>query len=382
MTFSYNDKTMNKIRIIQKLKDWIIDRSQASEALGVVERTIFRYLAKLKKEWQQWFIHWLTWKPSNHQPYNSKYAWLYKYVTLKKFHGFWPTLLAEKLEELYWFVIDSETLRLRMEKRWLWKVNHRKEKILRKKRERKLIYWMLLQFDWSYHDWLENGITKCLLIAIDDATWKILHAKFSEWEWIEEVINFWKEYIGTNGKPWAIYVDRHSSYKVNHPKDQFDKATKTRFWRAMESLWIEVIFAQSPEGKGRVERSFGTHQDRLIKEMRLAEIKTYDEANKFLSSYYIPKHNKKFWVKAIEQWDFHKPMTDNEKINFEWFFASISERTLQRDGTIEYKNNIYQLKKWQILKNHKTITIKESYLGNIALFSWNDPLYFDKILFR
>lgn len=95
---------------------------------------------------------------------------------------------------------------------------------------------MLVQFDGSYHDWLENGEMKCLLCALDDATSKVIFARFVNGESLQDVFEFWKEYMRKFGKPMAIYLDRHSSYKVNHPNDQFDHEMKTRFQRAMESL--------------------------------------------------------------------------------------------------------------------------------------------------
>lgn len=382
MTFTYTDKDMQKIRIIQKFEDEIISLTQACEGLGVSERTIYRYLATYRSEWPPWFIHWLKGRPSNHQPLHRKLDWLYQYVTLKKFDGFGPTLLAEKLEEIYWFEVNIETLRRRMIKWGLWVEKPRKQQITRIKRERRSWYGMLIQFDGSYHDWLENGEIWCFLAAVDDATSNLVDGLFMKNESLEDIVFFRESYIKIHWKPWAIYVDCHASYKVNHPQDQFDNEMKTRFQRAMQQLWIVIIFSKCPQGKWRVERWFKTHQDRLIKEMRLAWIKTYNEANVFLNQYYITKHNKKFWKEAKEDWNFHIPITDKEMESFEWLFSKISKRTVKRDGTICYNNTIYQLQKHQVLRKYRTITVKESLIWNIALYSDDLILSFEKIKFR
>lgn len=379
MTFSYTERDMKKIRITQKFDDGIISLTQASEALGVSERTIYRYLDALRNEWSPWFIHGLKWKSSNHQSNNSKYAHIDKIIVLPKFLWFWPVFLAEKLEEIYGIIINKESLRQRMIKKKIWVPHKKKVIVARQKRERRPWVGMLSQFDWSYHERFENGIVRCLLCSVDDATSNVTCAKFTTWESIIEVFEFWKEYFIKYGKPQAIYLDCHSSYKVNHPKDQFDKEMKTRFQRAMEKLWIIVIYSKEPEWKWRVERWFATHQDRLIKEMRLANIKTREDANKFLENYYIPKHNKKFWVKPKEKWNYHTPITKEEIRELEWFFAKNTERTAQRDWTISYLKATYQLQKHQILQYWRKVIVQESIYWNIKILSWSQELIFKKL---
>lgn len=157
----------------------------------------------------------------------------------------------------------------------------------------------MVQFDGSYHDRLGTGQEQCLLIGVDDASGDTVHATFGNGESLVEVIRFWKEYFEKHGKPSIIYLDRHASYKVNHRKDQFDQTTRTRFQTAMHLLGIQVIYATSPEGKGRVERRFGMLQDRGIKELRLAGITEYREAEQYLQQVLIPRWNKQFSVKPV-----------------------------------------------------------------------------------
>ena len=377
MTFIYSSKDMTKVRIIQKFDDKVITLEQAMEALWRTDRTIYRYLHSYRLHWPPWLLHGLKWKPSNHQSHHGKMEWLREIVWQKRFHWFGPTLLAEKLEEIYWFEFNRESLRQRMIKRWYRVPKKRKNSVKRVKRNRRESKWMLIQFDGSYHDWFENGSEYCLLVAIDDATSEVMKMQFTDWESLVEIVSFWKEYIEEHGKPWAIYVDCHATYKVNHVRDQFDHEMRTRFQTAMQLLWIEVIFSKCPQWKWRVERWFGTHQDRLVKEMRLAWIQDCQSWNKFLQDYYLPKHNKKFSQPARKRWDFHVPISPKEREEFDWYFASIQERKIKRDGTISYKNVIYQIHKGQRLVNHRTITVKETIAWEIQLLTWIYPLHFD-----
>lgn len=381
MTFTYTDKDMKKIRITEKFMNWIITMEQAMEALKCSDRTIYRYQETLIKEWPPWFIHWLRWKKSNHNPNTSKYNSIIPIISKSQFKDFWPTFLSEKLEEIYWYIINKESLRQIMIKQWLRVPQKRKIKIARQKRERRPWYWMLVQMDWSYHDWLENWEKKCFLCAVDDATSKVVFAEFADWESIKDIFEFRKKYLEINWKPQAIYLDSHSTYKVNYPKDQFDEEMKTRFQRAMEKLEIIVIYSKQPEWKWRVENWFKTHQDRLIKEMRLSGIKTYQEANKFLKSYYLPKHNLKFSVSPKDNWDYHKKITQEELIELERLFAKSNERILRKDWTINYMKETYQIIKNQEISRYNLV-VKESIYWNIKIFSWKKELQFTKLISR
>jgi len=137
----------------------------------------------------------------------------------------------------------------------------------------------MLQYDGSYEYWFEDRNKKyCLLASIDDSTSKVW-AKFDEHEGVKPTFSFWREYIEENGKPYSIYVDKFSTYSMNHKIAKENPDTLTQFERAMKELNIAVIHAHSPQAKGRVENLFKTLQDRLIKELRLQNISTIDKAN-------------------------------------------------------------------------------------------------------
>lgn len=379
MTFTtYTEKEMTKTSIIQKLDDKIITVSQAKEALKVSERTIYRYLWHFRNLGPPGLIHGLKWKESNNQI--GKVEKYKKYAMKQKYKDFWPTLLAEELEsELWWWKISPESLRLNMIKRWLWLPKKRNTKVKKQKRDRRPKVWMLVQFDGSYHDRLEDWVKRCLLLAIDDATSELMVWIITVGETLKDMIIFWKAYFLKYGKPEAIYIDCHATYKVNHEQDQFDKEMLTRFQRAMRKLNVEVIYSYTPEWKWRVERSFRTHQDRLIKKMRLAWIKTVEDANKYIRNEYIPDHNKRFAVPPSEQWDKHNTFTAKEQERYKRFFANEKSRKIRKDGTVWYNKKEYQIQKGETLYNGKNLTVYETIDGCVEIYSWKHKLTYIKV---
>jgi hypothetical protein len=211
------------------------------------------------------------------------------------------------------------------------------------------------QFDGSYHHWFENrycdelgdSIEVCLLASIDDATGRITRAQFTKNEGVVAVFEFWKEYILDIGKPLSIYLDKFSTYKINHKAAVDNYEFMTQFQRAMLDLGINLISAHSPEAKGRVERLFLTLQDRLVKEMRLANISTPEEGNRFLKEVFLPKFNSRFAVVPLREGDVHKKLSEIDIKNLNRIFSVQSTRRINNDFTIQFKNHWYQLTELQ-----------------------------------
>ena len=181
------------------------------------------------------------------------------------------------------------------------------------------------------------------LAAIDDSTGKITKLKFAKNEGVAEVFHFWKEYLEAKSKPVAIYLDKFSTYKVNHKNATDNHELLTQFQRACNDLNINLISAHSPQAKGRVERLFETLQDRLVKELRLARISDAETANKFLEEKYIQIFNDKFAVIPAKDTDLHRPLTKYDKENIDKIFSIQSKRQVKNDFTIQFKNTWYQL---------------------------------------
>lgn len=179
------------------------------------------------------------------------------------------------------------------------------------------------------------------------------------------VFNFWQEYLLSHGKPRAIYFDTFSTYNQNQTVAKGNPDTLTQFQRAMEELRVEVIPANSPQAKGRVERLFGTLQDRLIKELRLEKISTMDRGNEFLEKVFIPNFNQKFSVKPALKSNLHDPLSCKEQKSLPSVFSRQNKRTVQNDFTLSFKNQWYQLTENQTATVcKKDIAIVEKRLDN------------------
>jgi hypothetical protein len=226
------------------------------------------------------------------------------------------------------------------------------------------------QFDGSYHHWFEDRAPACCLLAsIDDATSRITGLQFVNWEGVKPAFIFWRKYILKHGKPISIYLDRHSTYKKNQKSVFDDPESLTQFQRAMKDLGVKIIHAYSPQAKGRVENKFGTFQDRLIKELRLAGILTMSTANKFVEEVFIPKFNQKFAVAPQKKGNLHKSLTNYETKNLDKIFSIQDKRIVNNDFTIRYKNKWFQLLERQptlVLRKDKAL-IEERINGQIFI---------------
>jgi hypothetical protein len=166
---------------------------------------------------------------------------------------------------------------------------------------------------------------------------------------------------------------------VNHERDMFDEEMLTRFQRGLAKMWVEVIYSKTPEGKWRVERSFQTHQDKMIKKMRLEWIKDIETANKYIEEIYIPEHNKKYAVLPKEKGDAHIKLTKEERENYKRYFAKETKRKVKKDGTVQYDNKFYQIKKWETLHDGNNVIVHETIDGQVEIYSGKSKLVYVKV---
>lgn len=273
------NKELEKYEVIKDLIDGKINGTAASLKLDISVRQIKRLKRKVKKYGAEGIIHSSRGKEGNRK-IDGKIIKKAKEILKEKYPDFGPTFAKEKLEEIDKIKIGVEKVRQIMTALNLWKPRLKKKNgEHRQWRERKECFGQMEQFDGSYENWFEDRTPKCcLLAAIDDAEGKITKAAFGDSEGIVPVFNFWKGYVQNTGKPVSIYLDRCSTYKKNAKSLADDPEALTQFERVMETdLNIKIIHAYSPQAKGRIERLFGTLQDRLIKEMRLKNICSIEE---------------------------------------------------------------------------------------------------------
>jgi hypothetical protein len=362
---------MNKFNAIKNLINKKITEEEARKLVGLKSvRQIRRIKKRVIKEGASGVVHRSRGKPGNRR-FNKEFSDKAVALLKEKYSDYKPTFASEKLRENHNIIINKESLRQIMIKEALWRPNMKKQAKNRHVwRARKDNYGEMQQFDGSYHKWLEKRLEEelCLLLSIDDATGKITHAKFDKNEGVIAVFNFWMEYFERNGFPISIYLDKFSTYKINHPSAVDNKDLITQFQRAMQQVGVNPITAHSPEAKGRVERVFQTLQDRLVKEMRLVNISTTEEANNFLETY-IPKFNQQFAVLPKSRADLHKPVDKKMKQNFHQIFSIQSKRNVNNDYTVLFKNKFFQLEEKQSTTVFKkdSVTIEEHLTGEIKI---------------
>ncbi len=370
-------KEIRKYDIIKNLINKKINGTQAAKQLNLSIRQTKRLKAKVKIKGIWGIIHGNRGKKSNREiDPNLKNEIIG--IIKENYQDFTPILAQEKLEEIHKIKRSYGLIRNIMIQEGLYRSKKRKtNKKYFSQRPRKDYCGELIQFDGSYHNWLEGRCQdkelkkeQCLLLAVDDATGKITHAKLDKNESVKSVFLFWKSYVETKGKPMTIYLDKFSTYKINHKNAVDNKDLKTQFERATTELGIKMIFANSPQAKGRVERMNGTLQDRLTKEMRLVNINNIADANNFIDKEFIPKFNKKFSVKARKTGNVHIKLTNRKKKNLNNIFSIKNIRIVRNDFVVQYKNRYFQLNEIQknttVYKKDKVI-VEEHLDDNIHI---------------
>lgn len=346
-TVSLTNKELRRLDIINRLIRGQINGTQAAEMTGLSVRQVKRLKAKVLQDGAKAVAHAGRGQSSNFKIVQDERELIVSLIT-EHYADFGPTFATEKLGERHNIVRDPKTIRAIMIQEKLWTPRRKKGTGAKHRawRLRRANFGELIQFDGSYEHWLEDrGGTgeMCLLLAVDDATGDIAHAKFDAHEGVFPVFTFWQEYLLKNGKPVSIYVDKFSTYKMSQKVAIENHDLKTQFQRAMTELRVEPIFANSPQAKGRVEKMFKTLQDRLIKELRLHNIPDIESANKFLQKKFIPAFNKRFAVPARNPANLHKPLTEKEKVALTSILSKQTTRTVQNDFTVSFNNQWYQL---------------------------------------
>jgi len=369
---------LRALHVIHKAIDKVITQKDASEAIYLSERQIRRKVKRIREEGDKGIIHRSRGVSSNRttpDKIRSKVLMLFK----DKYQDFGPTLASEKLFERDKIKVNDETLRL-------WLIDEaipykkRKKRPHRQWRERKEYYGQMVQMDGSEHDWFEGRGPYCVLMGyIDDATGKPF-GRFYEYEGTHPAMDSFKRYIKKRGLPLSVYLDMHSTYKSTKKltiEDELkNQEALSQFGRSLKELGVELIYAHSAPAKGRIERLFETFQDRLIKEMRLENICTIDQANDFLD-YYLPIYAKRFAVKPSKMDDLHRAIPKG--IDLDRILCIKTERSLRNDFTVAHNKKLYQ-----ILDNvrAKKVFIEERIDGSMVIRYKDSELKYKEITNR
>jgi transposase len=303
----------------------------AAILLGVGRRQIYRLLDRLRAGGPEALVSWKRGRPSN-RAFKAELRDQVLDLVRQHYHDFGPTLAAEYLVERHQISISHETLRKWMIKAGIWKDRDARRPRPYQPRYRRDCRGELIQIDGSKHWWFENRGPQCtLLVYIDDATSELMQLKMVESENTFAYMEATREYIERHGKPVAFYSDKHSVFRNANASAMKDGMT--HFGRALEALNIEIICANSPQAKGRVERANGTLQDRLVKAMRLEGISTITDANAFLPAY-MARHNQRFAKAPFDPRDLHRPLAPNEDMTAEMVWRE--QRTVTKALTLHY----------------------------------------------
>ena len=379
-------KEVKQIELFEQLKRKEIKQARVAKLLGLSVRQIKRKFRRYKLYGPKSLVHKGRGKVSNNKIDQKKINEAMDTIRVS-YSDFAPTLAYEKLVEEHGFNHSLTTLRSEMVKEGVWKPKQRSKARVHQLRERRACFGELVQLDGSPHTWFEDRGPRCNLnVTIDDATGRCVFM-FSKTETTQDYFKLLEKYFTKHGLPAALYVDKHSIFRVNTPtnldlkkpnkNDEFEGLTQ--FGRAIKELGIELIFAQSPEAKGRVERVNRTLQNRLVKELRLKGISTIEEANKFLPQF-IEKFNDKFCVQPRSSVNAHKELSNSQDLTK--ILCAKEKRTLSRNLTFQYQNTIFQVKtkKSAYTLRKTTVSIFERYDGNISLWDHkNKPLEYTTI---
>lgn len=333
-------KERERLKIFERVKRGELQQVEAAEMCRLSYRQTRRLYQRYREQGDRGLVHRGRGRPSNRK-YGAEFraAVLARYQ--ERYPDFGPTLAVEKLTA-EGYELDHETLRQWLMKAKLWRKRRKRAKH-RSWRERRAHFGELVQMDGSHHRWFEQrGPQSCLMNMVDDATGTTLSLMAGQETSFAAMELLW-HWIGQYGLPRALYTDRKNVYVLD--KETRERAADsgqealTQFGRACRQLGIEIIEAYSPEAKGRVERSHGTYQDRLVKELRLAEITTIAEVNQLLPGF-CGELNRKFTVAPRATANYHRAAKGYDLASI---FCHEEERTATADWVVRFENQFYQL---------------------------------------
>ncbi|TFH90198.1 ISNCY family transposase [Vibrio ouci] len=359
-------KELDRLTVIKSVHAGRLLQKEAASQLDLSVRQIKRLLARFRAEGAKGLIsRHRGKKPNNAYTDATREA----AIQLVRAHytDFGPTLASEKLEERHGIKISRETLRTWMIDASIWVTKGRKKARIHQRRKRRSRRGELIQIDGSPHAWFEERGEYCTLIVfIDDATSELMAMKFTPAETTQAYMETLDDYLVQHGRPVALYSDKHSIFRVSYPERDGEL---TQFTRAIKTLDIEPIHANSAQAKGRVERANGILQDRLVKELRLRGISDIETANAFIPEL-IEQYNKRFAIAPNNDHDAHRKVLYSEE-EVELIFSIHHHRKVSKNLTFQYKNSEYQItnegKGYRL--RHSTVTVCESFNGEITVLS-------------
>ena len=333
---------------LKRVEAGSMTQREAAEKMGVTARWVRKLVKRMKKEGDAVVVHGLRGRASNRKLSDKTQRQALTILKKPDWHDFGPTFAAEQLAKRHQIHVGKETLRGWMIEAGLWKSTVQTIQDVHVWRPRRTGFGELVQWDTSDHDWLEGrGPVRYLVRMIDDATsWS--WGRFVESDATPQNMGVLWEYLEKNGRMVDVYTDRDSMFAVaprpGESKEQQRQADRlTQLGRALRELGIGSILAYSPQAKGRIERSFRTAQDRLVKHLRLAKVSTMEAANEYLENEYWPEWNEHFASPVADFANHHRPLTP--QLNLEAILSHVEERVIGNDYTFSFAGRRYQIRR-------------------------------------
>lgn len=354
-----SQRERDRLKVLHEAGKGHLTQKQAGGQLKLSERWVRELVRRLRKEGDGGILHRLRGRASKRKLSEAVRAKVVRLVK-REYSDFGPTLAAEYLEEKHGLVVSKESVRQILMEAGVWKRKRRRVEEIHVWRARRPCCGEMVQWDSSEHDWLEGRGPKLYLLAmLDDATSRGL-GRFAEHDTTEENFLLLESYLKRWGRPGAFYTDKAGMFRVNRPvREAADEAwpeALTQIGRALKELGTGWIAAHSPQAKGRIERFFGTAQDRLVKGLRKAGAHTLAEANAYLEQEFLPLWNRRFTVKADNATDVHRALRAEE--NLTAILSHVEERVVANDYTIRYNAKIYQIPREGIRPGLRGATVR------------------------
>lgn len=330
---------LSRLEVMEHLDERRMIQRTAAEILGVSVRQVKRLLRAYRSEGAAGLVSKQRGKPSHHQ-LDAETGQAVLDLLKGRYADFGPTLAHEKLVEREGLQLCLGSVRKIMIEEGIWKAKKARKVGQHPLRERRACLGELEQMDGTDHDWFEGRSERCtLLVMIDDATGRLGALLFVPEESFFGYCDLLRQYLAAHGRPAGLYTDKHGIFRVNLP-NAGSGDNLTQFGRAMQSLEIPILCANTPQAKGRVERVNETLQDRLVREMRLLGIHTMQQGNAYLPQF-ILDFNARFAVQPRSSLDAHRPLLAHQ--NLDQILAWQEPRSVSKNLTVQFKNVVYQI---------------------------------------
>ena len=336
-TLTMSTKELNRLEILGRVLERRLTQAQAATQLGLGVRQVERLCRRLRLDGRQALVSKKRGRPSNRKlPAALRERALA--LVLSCYADFGPTLAAEKLREQHGLLVSVETLRRWMIEVEIWVPRSQRTRGVHQPRHRRSCVGELIQIDGCDHEWFEDRAPRCtLLVYVDDATSRLMELRFVKSESTFDYFEATRSYLQRHGKPVAFYSDQASVFRVTNSHVRQNGGV-TQFGRALSELNIDIICANTPQAKGRVERAHLTLQDRLVKELRLAGISTIEAANEAALAF-IDTYNLRFGRDPMSEHNAHRPVRSDEDL--EQIFSCQEDRKISKELTVHFQGGRY-----------------------------------------